>query len=177
MYLASIKCGPYDDTEAWEIELMPATLIIGHPKYGGDDSIELLSDSIQYDNYNGLMDSLIIYEGPFPEDDCEKLKKYFSSVYGLIIAQNIGSKCHYTQLKSMWDAILESVIYNGTQIIATTQNYETIETFANVLLKHKDLNLGKVCRIHKNRHSLNHEVISYSVSALETVLEYNWDVR
>lgn len=177
MYLMTIKSGPYDDTDPWEIELMPATLVIGHPKYGGSDSIKLLSDSIEYDNYNGLMDILISYEGPFPEDDCEKLKKYFSGYYGLIIAQNIGSSCHYTQLQPMWDAIFESIICNESQIIATTQNKEVIDTFTDALLKHKYKDLGKISRIDPTHARARNNIVGYDARVLKIAKLNNWDIR
>ena len=175
MYLETLKSAEFiEESNAWEIKLSPVTLIIGHPKYGGDETVEYLSDSIYTGDCKNIMDHIILYDDPLPEQNYDQLYKYFHSVYGLIIAQNIGSTCHYSQLQPLWDAIIKSIITTDSQIIATTQNLEVVHSFIKALQKHKEFDLGKIAKI---KPGSPNNVINYKLHELEKILNNNWDIR
>ena len=178
MYLETVKSVEYfKETYDWEIQLAQATLIVGHPKYGGDDSVDQLEDSMYTGDNKDLMDYIVSYDNPLPEQDYEQLHKYFRSIYGIIIARNIGYATHYTQLQPLWNAIIDSIPITGSQIIATTQSLEVIYAFANALLKYDDPTLGKVACIGYNKSKSQCTIVDYNVEMLKTNMEYSWDIR
>ena len=99
-----------------------------------------------------------------------------SAPNGTIVIDEIDTGFHYSSLKTMWKAVLESARQYNTQIFATTHSEDCVKSFSNIelgeLFKSKDV---AMYRIEKSNGTLNS--VNYDLETLRASIESDWETR
>lgn len=118
-------------------------------------------------------------------DGIRKLLSILSSIYecrsteerqGVLLIDEIDNGFHYSVMKKIWRAILNSAKRNNTQIFATTHNIDSIKGF-NEAIKEENANEEAIAfaLLHNKQSEL--KAYPYSQKAIEDAIEHNTEIR
>ena len=93
---------------------------------------------------------------------------------GVILVDEIENGIHYSIMQSVWEAIVQFSQEFNVQVFATTHSYECIVAANNAFnaLESDELHLH-----HLYRRNEQVKAVTYSKEALDTNIEYGWELR
>lgn len=104
------------------------------------------------------------------------LLSVYSCRNGILLLDEVESGLHYSTLKILWRAIIESAYLYNVQVFATTHSFECLEAYSVVASEKLDLeNDYRLYRLEKENSTTN--AIEFSQNELSTAINKNWEVR